>query len=618
MVASLADAMGKGIGLTNIIGGSSEKFVAKATQQKELARTEITDKIEVQESKSSEMQALQGLLYNIKRTADTLMNDDTSAFTQKKAFVKTTDLGNFADYIKYTTSDDVRVDSTAHNGDTRINIEQIATRSEQIIGGVGGAGFHKTNALAMDGTIRLGFNGQGNIDIDVAADQTLDQVLVNINYALVNDGNAAANADGNTLEAFLVSGDNDTAFIEIRSKKTGGNSDITFSWENSQLNLMTSVNNVNGVGAIVNINGVTRHQNSNEFINVVPGVSFTALKVNSAPNQYNTIEVQEDNTKAQKMIVEFCNVLNELSYFIAKNSKSSRSHLEDKYRDPYAPLESYNSSESPLRGSAVLEEAKLLWSKFTSKQSYKTGEITSIYDVGMGLKSETREDGVTFDSLVFEDEAKFKKMFAENFEGVRALFVTSGKVTPQGGNVGEMKYIPSELSKPIVSSVVSGDLAVAVTYTNGGEVNANNFTITLANGVQVQATNSTYYGNEEKPYYIISFKGTQLEGMDFAVYPRGANAETDNFTVNYNAGIANIIRSDANHMFGEGGFSGSTIDAVKEVSSQKTRLEEELTRVTKELDEMTQKLESQFEKIAMMDVMAAIQIAMVEKMFETS
>ena len=106
--------------------------------------------------------------------------------------------------------------------------------------------------------------------------------------------------------------------------------------------------------------------------------------------------------------------------------------------------------------------------------------------------------------------------------------------------------------------------------------------------------------------------------MDFAVYPRGANAETDNFTVNYNAGIATIIRSDANHMFGEGGFSGSTIDAVKEVSSQKTRLEEELTRVTKDLDTMTSKLESQFQQIAMMDVRAAINIAMVEKLFETS
>ena len=45
-----------------------------------------------------------------------------------------------------------------------------------------------------------------------------------------------------------------------------------------------------------------RRQNSNEFINAVAGVSFTALKVNSAPNQYNTnqyntIEVQEDNIK---------------------------------------------------------------------------------------------------------------------------------------------------------------------------------------------------------------------------------------------------------------------------------------------------------------------------------
>jgi hypothetical protein len=47
-------------------------------------------------------------------------------------------------------------------------------------------------------------------------------------------------------------------------------------------------------------------------------------------------------------------------------------------------------------------------------------------------------------------------------------------------------------------------------------------------------------------------------------------------------------------------------------------LEKELTKITKELDDMTKKLEGQFEQIAMMDVMAGIQQAMIEKMFETS
>jgi len=259
-MGGISDAIGKGVGLINIIGGSSEAFVSKATETKEQAKTEIGDKIDVQKSISSEIQVLQGMLIKVKNTSDALMNKDTSAFSQKKAFVKTTDVGKFSDYIRYTTSDDVRVDSKAHNGDTRINIAQIATRSEHIIGGLG-VGFHKTNALAIDGTISLGFNDQGNIDIAVTAAQTLDQVLNNINHALVNNSNAVANADGNTLEAFLVSGDNDTAFIEVRSKKTGDNSNITFAWAPlpvAAANAMSSVNNVNGVGAIVDINGVTR------------------------------------------------------------------------------------------------------------------------------------------------------------------------------------------------------------------------------------------------------------------------------------------------------------------------------------------------------------------------
>ena len=290
--------------------------------------------------------------------------------------------------------------------------------------------------------------------------------------------------------------------------------------------------------------------------------------------------------------------------------------MNDKYADPYAELKSYNSKESSLRGNVVIEEAKLLWEKFTSKQTHKTGDITSIYDIGMGLKSETRkEDGVTFDSLVFEDEAKFEKLFAERFEDVRALFVTSAKITPQGvNNVGEVQYVPTSSSKPIVSGLMNGNVGINVTYGDGGVVNAPNFIIRLANGTEVDATESQGHGN----YYLVSFKDTALEGLTFAVYPKGAVGQNDNFTINYSAGLANIIRSDANSMFGEGGFSGSTIDASKDITSKKERLEKELTKITKELDDMTKKLEGQFEQIAMMDVMAGIQQAMIEKMFETS
>lgn len=614
MAVSMTEAMGKGVGLVNMIGGSPERFVEKATSQKELAKTEISDKIEVQKTIDSEMKSLQGLLVQIKKTADVLMNEDTSAFSQKTSSVRTTDVGGFDDYIK-----DVRVDSKAHNGSIKIKVEQVATRSQCLIGDKNGVGFHKTDPLGIYGIIRLNLNHGANINVAVAPNQTLDQVLANIKGALVNNGD--------THEAFSVAGNNDTSCIEIRSKKTGANNDILFGFTDNAdwANIHLFVNNVRknsieGVDARVSIDGQVRTQSSNEFIDARPGVSFTVLEVNSA-DQCNTIEVQEDKSKARQMIIEFSNTLDKLSQFIAKNDRTSRSHLNDKYADPYAELKSYNSEESPLRGNVVIEEAKLLWEKFTSKQTHKTGDITSIYDIGMELKSKTRkEDGVTFDSLVFEDEAKFDKLLAEKFEDVRALFVTSAKVTPQAGNieqnVGEVQYVPTSSSKPIVSAL-NGDVNISVKYVDG-VVNATNFTITLANGTNVAATDSKLYTNGDRPYYMVSFKDTPLEGLKFAVYPKGANAQNDHFTINYSAGLANIIRSDANSMFGEGGFSGSTIDASKDVASKKERLEKELTKITKELDDMTKKLEGQFEQIAMMDVMAGIQQAMIEKMFETS
>ncbi len=605
---NITNAFGKGIGLSSMLG-SQDAFIKKATEQLELSKIETKDKTEIKETKLGEISQLQKILSTIKGKASLLTNPLQAGFDRKTSSTSTQDLGGAEDYIT-----NIRVDDKARTGDTKIAVQQIATASELVLASGAGVGFAKGIALAKTGNMTLTVNGTPRA-VNIIATDTVEQIAEKINHAFT--------AGGDQFEAFLVEGDNNTAFLEVRAKNTGAGA-IAVAYDDGLGgvnlgggDLHTQGVPVNGQNAIIHINGIQRTQASNKFVDVVDGLSFELSGrvnaqnlANGAPYNnlnYNTIKVKEDHANVKKMIVDFGNSLNDLSYIIAKNQQTTRSVTQDKYADPTQLMSSYDSSDSPLRGSPLMTEAMEIWERFTTTKAGGAGDITSIYELGMGLQKATKE-GVSHDTLYFEDESIFTKKFDDDFAAVRRFFVTDTKITSTPGNLATLQYLPGEFDKQIIDpSVVGQNINTDATFDGGGALTV--FTATV-NGVVL---NADIVHNPGTGRYNVSFaEGLSLHGMEFSIDPKTAVGVVERNVINYTPGLANLIQEDARSMVSDDGLRGSTISEADLIQEQVKNLSDESAKIEKDLKEFTAKLEREYQTIAQMDMMGAIQTAMIE------
>jgi len=614
-MSTITSALGKGIGLGSMLG-SQDAFIKKATEQQALSKAETQDKIELKETKLGEISQLQKILSSIKAKASMLNKPVEFGFNKKTPSTSTQDLGGADSYIT-----NIRVDNTTHVGDTKVAVQQIATASELVLGLAPGAGFDKNTALAKTGNITLTVNGVPRI-VAVVPGDTVEQIAAKINHVFMTAGDQ--------FEAFLVEGNPvivggpNTSFIEVRAKNTGVGA-ITVAYNNGPGvanlgggDMVAQGAPVAGQDAIVHINGIQRTQASNKFVNVVEGLSFELSgrvnAANVAPGNanygglnYSTVTVKEDHSNMEKMIGDFGDSLRELSYIIAKNQQSTRSVTQDKNADPSKLLESYDSSDSPLRGSPLMTEAMQIWERFTTKKVGGAGDITSIYQLGMGLQKTTK-DGVEFQDVYWEDKSVFTKKFEDDFDAIRRFFVTNVKVTPTIGNLATVAHLPSQGDMPITNpQIVGKDIATSVTFDALGAVTA--FTATVGGAV----LNANIVHNPALNLYNVSFaKNSILQGMEFLVQPKGAIGVTEINVINYTPGMANLIQVDVTNMISDDGRRGSTIGEANLIQQQVTSLKDESTKVEKELKEFTAKLEREYQTIAQMDMMGALQVSMVE------
>ena len=613
----ITDAIGKGIGLASMLG-PQDKFIKKATEQLELSKAETSDKIDAKETKLGEVAQLQRVLSEIKAKASCLTNPLQAGF-DRKAFSTSTqqDLSNADDYIT-----NIHVDDKTLAGDTKIAVEQVATSSELVLSLANDVGFNKGLALGKDGLMTLTVGGQPRV-IDIVVGDTVEQITGKINHSFFTARDK--------FEAFLVEGNNNTAFIEIRAKNTGlGTIGVTYNDRGVGVVLnggsLHSQSDADGVNAIAYINGIKREQPSNEFLNVVEGLSFDLSgrknTANAAPANaiygglnYNTVKVKVDNNNVKKMIVDFGNSLNQLSYIVAKNSQSTRpvkadqfSYTADQYADPTQLFNPYDNPDSPLRGSSLMIEASEVWERFTTTKLGKEGDIQSIYELGMGLKK-CHKDGVEYEEVYFEDESIFTKKFKDDFESIRKFFITDVKITPTPGNLSTIQYLPGEFDKQITDqSIVGKDIVTRTIFDQGTVI----LFEVIVNGVAFRA--DTMDHNEGTGRYNVSFKkeGSILEGWEFSIDPKTAVNEIEINTINYTPGLANLIQEDARRMFSDDGMSGTTILEKEFLQEQIEQLNKDSETIKKDLDEFVAKLEREYAAISQMDMMSALQMSIIE------
>lgn len=586
-----------------------DNIVKKYEEEGEKARSEIKDKIDVRESKLGELAKLQSVIATIKYASNAIVDPLQTGFNTKTATLVSSENGlSGNDFLR-----NVRVDNSAITGPTTIAVTEVATASDLIIGtGAANTGFAETGQLNLDGTITLTLAGNA-VDTDVIATDTFDDVVNKINTSIL--------AGNHGFEAFKLQGANGTAFIEVRAKNTGASSTIAFNYTNNILpiNPATTVAQESataGVDADVYVNGIRHQQESNKFVNIVPGTSFEVIRANTLINGANpasyanlnktTISVAEDKSAVKKLIADFGDAVNELSYLVAKNSQSSRSIADVQFADPTSEFASFDDPNSPLRGSAILSEAQDLFDKLITHRPGTNGDIGSLLDLGFGVKTEKKEgDSFSYEKLYFADKAQFEKAFEDNFQDVYNYFVTNVQIT-NGGNTGYVQYIPSDNAKTITDPTIIGhNINLAVTY-NAGAVTA---VIATVNGMGINGT-ITHDANSGR--YNISFAGTVIDGIDFSIDPNGVGNITENSTIVYTPGLINEIREDARAILSDDGTSGTSIIEGSQIQAKITADKEELSKVDEEFKKSIEDIRNIQSQLDIMEQQTNLVLASIE------
>lgn len=590
-----------------------ESIVKKYEEEGEKARGEIQDKINVRESKLSELAKLQSLTVKIKNASNVIADPLQTGFNTKTATLVSSENGlSGNDFLK-----NVRVDHSAINGPTNIAVATVATTSDLIIRtGAANTGFAETGQLNLDGTITLTLTANNTVvDTNVVATDTFDDVLNKINTNLL--------AGNHEFEAFKLQGANGTAFIEVRAKNTGAASTIAFNYTNNiPLINQTPATSVaqesltTGVDADVYINGIRHQQESNKFVNIVPGTSFEIIRANTQINGLNpvsyanlnktTISVSEDKSAVKKLIADFGDAMNELSYLVAKNSQSSRSISDVQFSDPTKPFDSFDDPNSPLRGSPILSEATDLFNKLITRRPGTSGNIGTLLDLGFGVKAETKEgDSFSYEKLYFADKALFEKVFEDNFQEVYDYFVTNVKIT-NGGNTGYVQYIPSDSAKTITDPTIIGhNINLAVTYNNGAVTSVT----ATAKGANINGT-ITHDANSNR--YNVSFADTILDGIDFSIDPNGVGNTTENSTIVYKPGLINEVREDIRAILSDDGKSGSSITEGSQIQDKITAYKEELSKTDEEFKKSIEDIRNIESQLAIMEQQTNLLLASIE------
>lgn len=604
-MASAIDALGNTL-FSNTV--PVDNIVKKYEEEGEKARSEIKDKIDVKESKLGELAKLQSVITTIKYASNAIVDPLQTGFNTKTATLVSSENGlSGNDFLR-----NVRVDSSAITGPTTIAVTAVATASDLIIrrSNVANTGFAETGQLGLDGTLSLTL-ATTNVDTIFTPADTFDDIVNKINTNIL--------AGNHEFEAFKLQGPGGTAFIEVRAKNTGAASTLAFNYNDNTGVVATTMEQeslTNGVNADVYVNGISHQQASNKFVNILPGTSFEVIRANTLINGLNpasyanlnktTISVAEDKSAVKKLIADFGDAVNELSYIVAKNSQSSRSIADVQFADPTSEFASFDDPNSPLRGSAILGEAQDLFNKLITHRPGTTGDIRSLLDLGFDVKAEQKEgDSFSYEKLYFKDKAEFEKAFEDNFQNVYNYFVTNVKIT-NGGNTEYVQYIPSDSAKTITDPTIIGhNINLAVTY-NAGAVTA---VIATVNGAAVNGiiTHDAHSGR-----YNISFTKTILDGIDFSIDPNGVGNTTENSTIVYTPGLINEIRKDARAILSDDGTSGTSIKEGSQIQDKLTADKEELSKVDEQFKKSIEDIRNIQSQLAIMEQQTNLLLASIE------
>lgn len=505
--------------------GIDTSALVDAAYDQKVAKADTIDlKVASNTAKITAYQTLQSLSTALSSSLSTLKNSygysttSTSVYDSKKAYLTTSDGTDASSLLSVT------VDDTAEKGSYSVEVVQLAA-AMKISSDTQSS---KTTALGMSGTFSLSLGSGSSQDIVVTSDMTLQDVAKAIN---------TASSTTNVKASIVRVSDNEYSLV-LTGGATGQQIALTSVAGDDVLQSLGVTDSDGAVAnlvqeatmAKVNLDGIELTSTTNNFDDVMDGVSFSL--VGASPGTNITLEVDYDYSSTKDAITAFVDAYNNYRDFVLTNQTVA--------------TDGTVSDDAVLYGDTSLktlnnEVFNILTDKFSSSDGLST----------------LRELGITFttdNKLEISDEDALNNALLNNYEDVKSIFQTS--VETDNSNISLIRNSSLISSQDITLQIATDDIG--------------NITSVTANGVSdaftIQGT------------LITGKKGTAYEGLVFAYI--GGTSATINISLQQGLAdrLSNTMTKYANTT------DGIIQDQITNLQTTNDKLDTESTRIREKAD----------------------------------
>jgi flagellar hook-associated protein 2 len=386
-------------GTTTFVVGTSSGLDTSALVDNAVAQeTRKADVIDIQvdenDAKVAAYTELETLAQDLQSSLDVLkspqgfLSDDQSVFDTRAGFISASDGTDGSSYIGVAVDDNAAVGS--------YNIEVLQTAEAMKVSGNSIA--DSAADLGYTGSFVIGLDGMSNVQIDVTADMSLDDLAASINAQSDSSGVEASILKVSETEYQLILTGQNTAQNIQASFVSGSGDDV--------LNLIGITDGAGGFNniiqtaqeAIIELDGTTITRNDNEFDDLIDGVEISLR--NADPGTIITLDVDRDAQAVKDAIIGFVESYNALRDYIVQNQQvgSDGTISEDAVLFSDNIMDSLSSDIMGIIGSDFSDSAS----------------VQTIRDLGLNFDDDNR--------LIIADEADLDSVIVNDFDDVEAFF----------------------------------------------------------------------------------------------------------------------------------------------------------------------------------------------------
>jgi len=555
-------------GRVQLSGGSSNidfvDTVDKMIAARRIPADNLEKRIEANDEKVAALKELQTLVGTLKDSMANLygatsFDNSRNIFESKQIFASSdgTEAGSLMGVV---------ASNAAETGSYKFEINQVASRHKLSSNTQTVAASADVTGLTGTGTFTI-TGGTGSSSVTVAAGDTLQDIRDKINNVKDTTGIQASVVKVSETESTLIL----TSIEEGEANRMSFSDDSGSVLQNlGVLTDPTTINAANviddGNNASITLDGITVTRGSNEFSDLIDGLSISLY--DAEPGTEITIEIEQDLNQAKTAILNFVEAYNAVQTFI--NEKT--------FVDPTT---GESSEEAVLLGNTSVKGIESALQQIAG--SFANGvtdrpdkdDYSVLAEIGLDFVAYGANEDPMLSKTIDLDEAALNEALLNEPQEVMELFLFRGK---------------SDNSDVTMTGFDGKTNAATYEFNidaSGGTINSVTYDITV-NGVTTTGKNAVVSGNS-----IRTADGLRL-------FYGGDATANDTATVTTSIGIGAQFYFELDSILDE--EDGSLTQAISDLEVQTTSYEQKVDRIDERLTRQREVLMDQF--IAMESALA--------------